>query len=128
MNLTSVTVSGTVNVSATTVTGNTTGSNTTHFVGNVVIGSEIEVNNEIRLITAVTNDYTLTVNSAFAHPAINKYLVANSVLVKTVSDVSGNNLIMNSAYFATKTNLVYQIVPDYSSAGYDFKIVTMTAD
>ena len=128
MNLTSVTVTGTVNVSGTTVTGNTTGANTTYFVGNVVVGSEITINNETRLVTTVTNDSSLIVNTAFAHAATNKYLVANSIIVKTISSVSGNNLIMNSAYFVTKTNLVYQVVPDYSSADYNYKIVTLTAN
>lgn len=127
MNLVSVTLTGTVNVSGTTVTGNTTGANTTYFVGNVVVGSAITVNNETRLVTAVTNNASLTVNSAFAQSATNKYLVANSVLVKTVSSISGNNLIMNSNYFATRTNLVYQVVPNYSSADYDYKIITLTA-
>ena len=128
MNLTSVTVSGTVNISGSVITGNTTGANTTHFVGNVVVGSEVTINNETRLVTTVTNSDYLIVNSAFSNAATDKYLVANSILVKTISSVSGNNLIMNSAYFATKTNLVYQVVPDYSSIDYDYKIVTLTAD
>lgn len=128
MNLVSVTVAGTVNVSGTAVTGNTTGANTTYFVGNVVVGSEITVNNETRIVTAVTDNQHLVVNSAFTNAANNKYLVANSVLVKSISSISGNNLIMNSAYFTTKTNLVYQVVPDYSSADYSYKIVTLTAN
>ena len=127
MNLVSVTVTGTVNVSGTVVTGNTTGANTTYFVGNVVVGSEITINNETRLVTTVTNSTSLVVNSAFAQSATNKYLVANSVLVKTVSSISGNNLIMNSNYFATRTNLVYQVVPNYSSQNYSYKIITLTA-
>ena len=128
MNLVSVTVSGTVNISGTVVTGNTTGANTTRFLGNVVVGSEVTINNESRTVTTVTNNDYLIVNSAFSRAATNKYLVANSVLVKTISSVSGNNLIMNSAYFATKTNLVYQVVPDYSSTDYDYKIVTLSTD
>jgi hypothetical protein len=128
MNLVSVVLTGTVNVSGTTVTGNTTGANTTYFVGNVVVGSEVTINNETRLVTTVTNNSSLTVNTAFAYSATNKYLVANSVLVKTISSISGNTLIMNSAYFATKTNLVYQVVPNYSSADYNYKIVTLTAN
>ena len=128
MNLTSVTVTGTVNISGSTVTGNTTGANTTHFVGNVVVGSAVTVNGETRIVTVVSNDSSLTVNTAFSHAATNKYLVANSIIIKTVSSISGNNLIMNSAYFATKTSLVYQVVPNYSSADYDYKIVTLTGN
>lgn len=128
MNLTSVTVTGTVNVSGTTITGNTTGANTTHFVGNVVVGSEVTINNETRIVTVVTSDSSLTVNTAFTNVATNKYMVANSIIIKTVSSISGNNIIMNSAYFATKTKLVYQVVPNYSSQDYSYKIVTLTAN
>lgn len=128
MNLISVTVTGTVNVSGTAVEGNTTGSNTTYFVGNVVVGSQITVNNETRIVTTVTDDNNLVVNSAFTHAATDKYLVANSIIIKSVSAISGNNMIMNSAYFATRTNLVYQVVPDYSNQDYSYKIVTLTAD
>jgi len=127
MNLVSVTVTGTVNISGTVVTGNTTGANTTYFVGNVVVGSEITINNETRLVTTVTNSGSLIVNSAFTQTATNKYLVANSVLVKNVSSISGNNLVMNSNYFSTKTNLVYQVVPNYRSEDYNYKIITLTA-
>jgi hypothetical protein len=126
MNVRNLRLDGTVNVNGTAVTGNTTGANTTYFVGNVVIGSEILVNNEVRLVTAVTNNQSLTVNSAFTYVATNKYINANSVLVKTISSISGNNLTVNTAVHANITNLVYLVVPDYSSAGYSYKIVTLT--
>lgn len=128
VNITNVQLVGTVNVSGTTVTGNTTGANTTYFVGNVVVGSEITVNNEIRTVTGVTNSTSLTVNSAFNNAATNKYINANSVLIKTVSSLSGNNLTVNTAIFANISNLVYQVVPDYSSVGYQYKIVTLTSE
>jgi len=126
MNVRNLRLDGTVNVNGTAVTGNTTGANTTYFVGNVVIGSEILVNNEVRLVTAVTNNQSLTVNSAFTYAATNKYINANSVLVKTISSISGNNLTVNTAVHANITNLVYLVVPDYSSTGYSYKIVTLT--
>ena len=117
------TLDGVVDVSGTAIVRHPT-----HFVGNVVVGSQITVNNETRIVTTVTNDTSLVVNSAFAHAATDKYMVANSVIVKTVSSVSGNNIIMNSAYFVTKTNLVYQVVPNYSSQDYSYKIITLTAN
>lgn len=128
VNVTNVRLDGTVNVTGTTVSGNTTGANTTYFVGNVVVGSEITVNNEIKTVTVVTDDNTLTVNSAFTNDAEDKYINANSVLLKTVSSISGNNLTVNTAIFANISNLVYQVIPDYSSVGYSYKIVTLTSD
>lgn len=127
VNVTNVQVTGTVNVSGTTVDGNTTGSNTTYFVGNVVVGSEITVNEEVRLVTAVIDASTLTVNTAFDAIAEDKYLYANSVLTKEITGVSGNNLTMNTAIFANTANLVYLVIPDYDTVNYPFKIITLTA-
>jgi hypothetical protein len=128
VNVTNVQLAGTVNVSGSTITGNTTGANTTYFVGNVVVGSQVTVNSEIRTVTVVTNDSSLTVNSAFTNAATNKYINANSVLIKTVSSISGNSIIVNTAIFANVTNLVYQVVPDYSTSSYAYKIVTLTSE
>lgn len=128
VNVTSVQLAGTVNVSGSTITGNTTGANTTYFVGNVVVGSQVTINSEVRTVTAVANDSSLTVNSTFTNAATNKYINANSVLLKTVSSISGNNIIVNTAIFANVTNLVYQIVPDYSTSSYTYKIVTLTSE
>ena len=41
--------------------------------------------------------------------------------------VSGNNITMNSAYFSSKTNLVYQVVPDYTD-DFTYKIITLTGN
>lgn len=128
VNITNNQLVGTVNVSGVNIIGNTTGGNTTYFVGNVVVGSQVTVNNESRTITVVTDDNNLTVNSAFNNPATNKYINANSILVKSVTSISGNNLTLNTAIFANKTNLIYQVVPDYSTTGYSYKIVTLTSD
>jgi len=128
VNITNVQLAGTVNVSGTIITGNTVGGNTTYFVGNVVVGSQVNVNNEVRTVTVVSNSSSLTVNSAFTNAATNKYINANSVLLKTVSSISGNSLIVNTAIFANVTNLVYQIVPDYSTSDYTYKIVTLTSE
>lgn len=126
INVPNVTITGTVNVSGTTVAGNSTSSNTTYFVGNVLVGSEITVNGETRLVTVVTDANTLTVNSAFTNAAEDKYLVANGIFVKDIDAVSGNTITMNTAiYNANLTNSVYLIVPDYSSASYPFKIITL---
>lgn len=126
VNVPNVTITGTVNVSGTTVAGNSSGSNTTYFIGNVIVGSEITVNGETRLVTVVTDANTLTVNSAFTNEAEDKYLVANSIFVKDIDAVSGNTITMNTAiYNANLTNSVYLIVPDYSSASYPFKIITL---
>ena len=121
MNLVSVNVSGTVNVNASTITGMNTS-----FVGNIVIGSEVTVNGESRTVTSVDDDYTLQVNTNFAYDSTNKYLLANSVIIKSVTAISGNNIVVNSAYSATRTKLVYQVVPNYSSQNYSYKIVTLT--
>ena len=125
VNVPNVTITGTVNVSGTTVAGNSSGSNTTYFIGNVIVGSEITVNAETRLVTVVTDANTLTVNSAFTNEAEDKYLVANSIFVKDIDAVSGNTITMNTAiYNANLTNSVYLIVPDYSSPSSPFKIIT----
>jgi hypothetical protein len=126
MNLTNVRLPGTVNISGNVIIGNTTSPNVTYFVGNVVVGSEVTVNGEVRTVATVTNAQHLVVNSNFTNAGTNKYINANSVLVKTVSGISGNNLTLNTAVFANTTNLVYLVVPDYSSTQYSYKIVTLT--
>jgi hypothetical protein len=70
-----ITLAGTVNVTGTDlyVIGNTTSPNITYFVGNVTVGMEINVNNEIRLVTAVTDNSNLTVNASFNTAAVDKY-------------------------------------------------------
>jgi hypothetical protein len=128
VNVPNVTITGTVNVSGTTVAGNSTGSNTTYFLANVLVGSEITVNGEVRTVTVVTDANTLTVNSAFTNPAVDKYLIANSIFVKEIDSISGNTLTMNTAiYNANLTNTVYLVVPDYVTASYPFKIITLTS-
>ena len=69
-----VTIAGTVNASGIYVTGNTTTPNVTYFVGNVAIGMNITVNNEIRQVVAIDNNANLTVNLAFTNAAADKYL------------------------------------------------------
>lgn len=118
-------VTGTVNVSGTTIQGNTTSPNVTHFLGNVVVGSVVTVNNEVRTVTVVTDNHNLTVNSAFTNAATNKYLYANSVLVKEVAGVGLDTLTLNTAPFANVSNVVYQVVPDYASAGYSYKVISL---
>jgi hypothetical protein len=71
-----VTIAGTVNASGIYVTGNTTTPNVTYFVGNVAIGMNITVNNEIRQVVAIDNNANLTVNLAFTNAAEDKYLYA----------------------------------------------------
>jgi hypothetical protein len=128
VNVPNVTITGTVNVTGTTVAGNSTGSNATYFLGNVVVGSEITINGETRLVTVVTDANTLTVNSAFDNAAEDKYLIANSIFVKDVDGISGNVLTMNTAIFnANLTNVVYLIVPDYSTTSYPFNIITLNS-
>lgn len=127
MNIRDYQVNGTVNISGTVVVGNTTAPNVTYFQGNVVVGSEIQVNSEVRTVVTVTNNDHLVVNTAFTNPATNKYLIANSVLVKNITGISGNTLTMNTAVFATRTNLVYQVVPNYAAEDYQYKIITITS-
>ena len=80
-------VYGTVNVSGVNVVGNTLNPNITYFTEGapgfynyLTPGKDIEVNGEIRTISTVTNNYHLTVTSAFTNPATNKKLNANSTL------------------------------------------------
>jgi hypothetical protein len=128
VNVPNVTITGTVNVSGTSVEGNTTGSNTTYFLGNVIVGSEINVNGESRLVTVVTDDNNLTVNTSFTNDAEDKYLVANSILTKEIDAISGNVVTMNTAIYNTNvTNIVYLVVPDYSSTSYPFKIISLNS-
>ena len=115
-----------MNISGSVIIGNTSSPNVTYFVGNVVVGSEVTVNGEVRTVTTVTNNEHLIVNSNFTNAGTNKYINANSVLVKTISAISGNNLTANSKVFANATNLVYIVVPDYSSTNYSYKVVTLT--
>lgn len=71
-----ITLEGTVNITSgdVVVTGNTTEPNTTFFVGNVVVGMQINVNNETRIVAAVTNNDTLQVTLPFNNDAEDKYL------------------------------------------------------
>lgn len=108
--------------------GTTVTNNPSTLIGNVVVGSQVTINNETRVVTAVIDDFTFDVDSDFTYAITDKYVTANSVIVKTVNSISGNKVQMNSAYFATKTNLVYQIAPNYNSQDYDYKILTLTAD
>jgi hypothetical protein len=59
----SATLSGTVNVSGTTVSANL--SNQPHFVGNVFVNDIVTVNGQSRNVVTVASDTSLTVNSAF---------------------------------------------------------------
>ena len=70
------TLDGTVNISGggLTVTGNTTSPNVTFFVGNVAVGMQINVNNEVRIVASVTDNNTLEVTAAFNNDAEDKYL------------------------------------------------------
>jgi hypothetical protein len=74
------TLSGTVNVTGggIYITGNTTSPNVTYFVGNVAVGMDITVNNEIRQIVAISNNANLTVNLAFNVSATDKYLTTTN--------------------------------------------------
>ena len=69
---------GTVNASGIYVTGNTTAPNVTYFVGNVAVGMDITVNNEIRQVVAISNNSNLTVNLAFTNAAEDKYLTTTN--------------------------------------------------
>ena len=126
MNVINMRLSGTVNVVGNTITGNTTGANTTYFVGNVVVGSEVLINNQTRTVTAVSNNNQLIVNTAFSYNETNKYINANSILLKTITSISGNNMTMNSAIFANNNGLTYQIIPSYT--GYNYRVVTLTSE
>lgn len=57
------TLTGTVNVSGTTVSGNL--ANTTYFLGNVYTNDIITINGESRNVVTVISNTSLTVNSAF---------------------------------------------------------------
>ena len=50
--------------------------------------------------------------------------------IETVAETKMNQgyIVKIFETFVTKTNLVYQVVPDYSSADYNYKIVTLTAN
>lgn len=61
------TLTGTINVSGTAVSGNL--SNTTYFLGNVFPNDIITVNNESRNVVTVISATSLTVNSAFTYMA-----------------------------------------------------------
>jgi hypothetical protein len=125
-NVVNKTIQGTVNISGNTIIGNTTAPNTTYFLGNVVVGSQVTINNETRLVVQVTNNDYLEVSTDFNNPATDKYMNANSILVRTITDISSNNLTMNSAIYASLDKVVYQVIPDYNTASYPFKIITLT--
>jgi len=86
---------GTVNVSGIDVVGNTSHPNVTFFTEGaegfytyLTAGKTIEVNGEIRTIATVTNNYHLTVTSAFTNPATNKKINANSTLTVAPDETS----------------------------------------
>ena len=61
--LSNTTLTGSINVSGTLLTGNL--SNTTYFVGNVFTNDIITINGQSRNVVSVVNNTTLTVNTSF---------------------------------------------------------------
>ena len=49
--------------------------------------------------------------------------VNNTIIAHAVSGISGNVLTLNTAIGTSNTNVVYQVVPDYTTAGYDYDII-----
>lgn len=106
--------------------------NKTRFLGNITVGSQVTINSETRTVVTVSNDNHLIVNSNFTNATTNKYLYANTILIKTVQALSRNNLTLNTAIYGNTThaksnNLVYMVVPNFNNGNYAYNVVTLTS-
>ena len=78
------TLTGTINVSGSIVTGNL--SNTTYFVGNVFVNDIITINGESRNVVTVVNNTSLTLNTGFNYAVTDGIGLINRS--KAVFDIS----------------------------------------
>lgn len=115
---------GTVQVtsSSNAVTGSGSAFNTQLAANDIIM-----INNEIRKVATIGGATTLTVNSAFTYSATGKTLYKLATRVDAnVTSLSGNVLSTNVAIIANTSNLLYKIVPNYSTRDYDYQIITVT--
>jgi len=119
-------LSGTVNVFAnsTIVIGDGTSFNTNLNENDLIL-----VGNNVRQIINISNATTLNVNSTFTNDAIGlPYFRRQAIENAAVANVISNYIDINLAFNGNTTNLVYHVLPNLSSGGYIFKIVTLTGN
>lgn len=86
----------------------------TTFVGNVVANDIIMISNQIRRVVNVANDTILNVNAAFTANDTGELVYKRASLVNAeVVSVSGNNLVLNVAFNANVSDLIYIVAPNY---------------
>lgn len=85
-----------------------------------------------KLSTNATNTHviiagnTKPVGNFVAVDDILRINVNNVVITRSVSGISGVELTLNTAISTTNSNIVYQVVPDYASATYEYSIIRIT--
>ena len=115
---------GTVDVvgGSTLVTGNTG----TAFGTNILVGHEVQVNNEVRLVVNIASASVMNVNAAFTYSAngasIGRRLGSGT---RKVTGISGNVVTLNTTVSGTCT-INYRVIPDYKTTNYDYDIIRVT--
>jgi len=99
----------------------------TDFDNELAANDFIIINNQVRKIVSVdAGQETLNVNAAFSTNTSGEDLYKLATLVDVQVDVVGSNLTTNVAISSNLSNIVYKVVPDYSTRDYDYEIITVT--
>lgn len=99
----------------------------TDFDNELAEGDIIMINNQVRKIVSVdAGQETLNVNSNFTTSNTGEILYKLATNVDAIVTVSGNVLSTNVAINANLSNLVYKVIPDYSTRDYTYRIITVT--
>jgi hypothetical protein len=101
----------------------------TNFTANLKSNDIVMIANQMRRVINIASATVMNLNTSFESGVSGEILYKQATYQNAnVVSISGSNLTLNIAYGANVVNLVYQVAPNYSSADYSYKIITLTAD
>lgn len=86
----------------------------------------IMINNQIRKVVNIASATVMNVNLSFSSNVSGENVFKLATVVDANINVTGNTLTTNVAINANLINLVYKVIPDYSTRDYAYKIITVT--
>jgi hypothetical protein len=88
----------------------------------------VMINNQIREVINIANATHLNVNSSFSSNVSGQLIFKRATSqTANVTQVSGNLLYLNTAFWGNVSNIVYLVAPNLNTEDLTFKVITQTA-
>lgn len=84
----------------------------------LTVGEVVNVNSQLRVVSAITNANSFIVSESFTYSGTDKQIEQGSSLIRKVSSISGNVITLDTVSPSSNSNVVYKVYPYHTWVSY----------